>query len=145
MSEVKPQALGLLAAAAGVMLWIGVPQAQAVRHAVESPLQRAADQAALAAVQALGAGVGPDEAVAVAQERVALASGLSAQVKPSPGKDTVTVKIAKPAENEDAIVSTARYLQPEQPAQWNWRQRFVAKPAPVIVGSSCARNCDPLQ
>lgn len=145
MSDVKPQAWGILAIAAGVMLWAGLPQVQAVRQAIELRSQSAADQAALAAVQVLATGGGADEAAAVAQARVASTSGLPAQVKPSQGNTAVTVRIPAAADTDAAFVSTAHYLPPEQPTQWNWRQRFAVKAAPVIVGSSCVRNCEPVQ
>ena len=125
---------------AAFALCAGLAQAQS------PPLQQVADEAALAAVQVLGAGGSPDQVVAVAQEKVA-AFGLSAQVEPSPGEAKVTVRIAPPKSKKEVIVGAARYIAPEQAPQWAWagRQRFAVKPAPVVVGSRCLLNCDPLQ
>jgi hypothetical protein len=127
-------------------LYAGLAQAQSLRQP-EPPLQQVADEAALAAVQVLGEGGSSHQAVAVAQQKVAESSGLSAQVKPSPGKNTVTVKIPPATDKKEPTVSTARYIAPEQPAHWAWatRQRFVAKVSPVVVGSTCVRNCDPTE
>jgi hypothetical protein len=147
MARSRTQALRLFAVAAFTLCAGGLAQAQSLRQP-EPPLQQVADEAALKAVQVLGIGGNSEQAVAVAQEAVASASGLSAQVRPSSDKSKVTVKITLSAESKETIVGTARYIPPEQPPQWAWatRQRFVAKSSPVIVGSNCGRGgCEPPQ
>ena len=123
--------VGLVAA---VLLFSGQAQAQ-------SELQQVADEAALAAVQVLGAGGTPDGAVAAAQ---AATPGIALEVSASSTKLTVTVK-ASAADTKAPVSSTARYLPPDRPAQWGWasRQRFAVKPAPVTIGSSCGADCQP--
>jgi hypothetical protein len=144
MSGSSTQTFRLLTVAA-FTLCAGLAQAQPLRQA-EPPLQQVADEAALKAVQILGTGGSPEQAVDMAQESVASASGLSAQVRPSPDRSKVTVKIVLSTEKKETVVSTARYIPPEQAPDWAWasRQRFVAKSSPVVVGANCARGgCAP--
>ena len=126
--------LGLLAA---VLLFSGQAQAQ-------SRLQQVADEAALAAVQILGAGGTSNDAVAAAQQ-IAAAPGMKSEVSASSAELAVTVKVSAADTKAPAVSSTARYLPPDQPPKWSWasRQRFAVKPAPVMIGSFCAANCQP--
>jgi hypothetical protein len=133
MSDFVSQSLWAVALAA-VLLLGGQAQAQ-------TPLQQAADDAALAAVQVLAAGGGMADAVAVAQQTAAAFPGMAAQVNASPADLVVTVKLS---DAKTAASSTARYLPPEQPATWAWasRQRFAVKSSPVMLGSTCLRDCE---
>lgn len=115
----------------------------------QSPLQHVADKAALAAVDVLRAGGDAHEASAAAQQMIAN-SGAKGEVKASPEVRTVTVKVLQPSTDaqpaaKTPAVSTARYVPPEQPANWQWaaRQRFALKPMPVVVGAACMQGCDP--
>jgi hypothetical protein len=110
----------------------------------QTGLQQVADDAALAAVQVLAAGGGKADALAVAQQTVAAIPGTAAQVTASPSDLVITVKLSA-ADAKTAASSTARYLPPDQPAAWSWasRQRFAVKYSPVVVGSTCLRDCGP--
>jgi hypothetical protein len=136
MSGFGSQGSRLLAVVA-VLLFSGSAQA-------ESRFQQIADEAALAAVQVLASGGLPADAVAVAEQMVAVIPGAAAQVSASPADLSVTVKLSA-QEAKAPAVSTARYLPPDQPANWAWasRQRFAVKAAPVVVGSYCLRDCEP--
>ncbi|HEX2512675.1 MAG TPA: hypothetical protein VHK44_08800 [Xanthobacteraceae bacterium] len=126
--------LGLVAA---VLLFSGQAQAQ-------SRLQQVADEAALAAVQILGAGGTSNDAVLAAQQMTATA-GMKSEVSTSSRELAVTVKVSAADTKAPAVSSTARYLPPDQPPTWSWasRQRFAVKPSPVIIGSSCPGDCQP--
>jgi Flp pilus assembly protein TadG len=126
--------LGLVAA---VLLFSGQAQAQ-------SRLQQVADEAALAAVQILGAGGTSNDAVLAAQQMTATA-GMKSEVITSSEKLAVTVKVSAVDTKAPAVSSTARYLPPDQPPNWSWasRQRFAVKASPVIIGSSCPGDCQP--
>ena len=107
-------------------------------------LQHVADDAALAAVQVLGRGGAPTAAVATAVQ-VAAIPGMTAQVNASGDDLAVTVKLsASESGGAQIVTSTARYIPPEQPAAFNWasRQRFAVKPAELVVGSFCLRDCE---
>ena len=108
----------------------------------ESRMQRAADEAALAAVQVLAAGGATADAIAIAQQTAAAIPGVSAEVTASPD---LVVRVKLSALNaRDTANSTARYVPPDQPATFAWasRQRFVAKPSSFTVGSACVRDCE---
>ena len=126
--------VGLVAA---VLLFSGQAQAQ-------SGLQQVADEAALAAVQILGAGGTSDDAVAAAQQ-MAATPGMETEVSASSAELAVTVKVSAADTKAPAVSSTARYLPPDQPPEWSWasRQRFSVKPSSVMMGSSCATDCEP--
>lgn len=126
--------LGLVAA---VLLFSGQAQAQ-------SRLQQVADEAALAAVQILGAGGTSSDAVAAAQQ-MAATSGMQLEVSASSVELAITVKVSAADSKAAAVSSTARYLPPDQPPIWSWasRQRFAVKPSPVMIGSSCPGDCQP--
>ena len=126
--------LGLVAA---VLLFSGQAQAQ-------SRLQQVADEAALAAVEILGSGGTSNDAVAAAQQ-LAATPGMETEVTASSAELAVTVKVSATDTKAPAVSSTAHYLPPDQPAKWSWasRQRFAVKPTSVMVGSSCAANCQP--
>jgi hypothetical protein len=127
-----------LAAAVAVLLLSGVAQAQ-------TRLQQIADEAALAAVQVLGSGGAPADAAAAAEQAVAANPGVAAQTTASSDKLSATVVVSGPGAKAGAV-STARYLPPDQPANWAWasRQRF-AFDRPVMVGSYCWRDCAPVR
>lgn len=127
----------LAAVVAAISLLSGPAQAQ-------TRLQRIADDAALAAVQVLAAGGETADAIAAAQQTVASIPGMAAQVSASPADLVVTVKLSG-ADEKTAASGTARYLSPDQPANWSWasRQRFAVKPLPFMVGSTCLRDCEP--
>ena len=126
--------LGLVAA---VLLFSGAAQAQ-------SRLQQVADEAALAAVQVLGAGGTSDDAVAAAQQ-MAATQGVETEVSASSSELVVTVKMSAADAKAPAVSSTARYLPPDQPPKWSWasRQRFAVNPSSVMIGSSCVTDCQP--
>ena len=126
--------LGLVGA---VLLLCGEAQAQA-------RLQQIADEAALAAVQILGAGGTSNDAVAAAQQLAATA-GVKSEASASPGELAVTVKVSAADPKAPAVSSTAHYLPPDQPPLWTWaaRQRFAVKPSSVLMGSFCVRDCEP--
>jgi Flp pilus assembly protein TadG len=109
----------------------------------QTNLQQIADDAALAAVQVLAAGGGTADAIAMAQQSIATVPGTAAQVSASPSDLVVTVKLS--SADAKTAASTARYLPPDQPATMSWasRQRFAVKNSPVVVGSSCWRDCEP--
>ena len=109
--------------------------------------QKIADEAALAAAQVLSSGGMPADAAVAAEQTIAANPGVAAQVSASSSELSVTVSVAAekagPAKAGPAA-SKARYLPPEQPANWSWasRQRFAIKPLPVMVGSSCTGDCE---
>lgn len=127
-----------LAAVAAVLLFSAQAQAQ-------SRLQQIADDAALAAVQVLGAGGGAADAAAVAEQTVAANPGAAAKVSASTADRSVSVVVSAADAKAANISSTAHYLPPDQPATWAWasRQRFTVKPSSVVVGSYCLRDCGP--
>jgi hypothetical protein len=135
MSVFRSQALQLSAFLAALLL-------SAPAEAQTRP-QKIADEAALAAAQVLSSGGMPADAAAAAEQTIAANPGVAAQVSASSSELSVTVSVA--AEKTGPAASTARYLPPEQPANWTWasRQRFAIKPLPVRVGSSCAGDCEP--
>jgi len=126
--------LGFVAAA---LIFSGQAQAQ-------SQLQQIADEAALVAVQVLGAGGTSGDAVAAAQQLPATL-GMKTEVSASSANLTVTVNVSAADTKAPAVSSTARYQAPDHTSQWTWasRQRFAVKPSPVMVGSSCLRDCEP--
>jgi len=128
---------GLRLGIVAVLLFSGQAQAQ-------SPLQQIADEAALTAVQVLGAGGTSSDAVAAAQQLPATL-GMKTEVGPSSVNLTVTVKVSAADTKAPAVSSTARYQAPDHTPQWTWasRQRFAVKASPVMVGSSCLRDCEP--
>src|SRR3954453_22482717 len=117
-----------LSAVVAVLLFGGTAQAQ-------TRLQQIADEAALAAVQVLGSGGQPADAAAAAGQAVAANPGVAAQTTASSDNLSATVTVSA-AGAKAAAVSTARYMPPDQPANWTWAspQRFVLKHAPVMVG-----------
>lgn len=125
----------LAAVVAALSLLSGPAQAQ-------TRLQQIADDAALAAVQVLAAGGETADAIAAAQQTVASIPGMAAQVSASPADLVVTVNLSGA---EKTASGTARYLPPDQPANWSWasHQRFAVKPLPFMVGSTCLRDCGP--
>jgi Flp pilus assembly protein TadG len=127
-----------LAAVVAVLLLSGAAQAQ-------TRLQQIADEAALAAVQVLGSGGQPADAAAAAEQAVAANPGVAAQTSASSDKLSATVVVSGPNAKASAV-STARYLPPDQPANWSWasRQRFTVD-TPVMVGSYCWRDCAPVR
>jgi len=120
-----------------VLICSGTAQAQ-------TRLQQIADEAALAAAQVLSSGGQAVDAAAAAQQTLAANPDVNAQVGASSGDRPATISVSA-AKDKAAATSTARYLPPDQPANWAWtsRQRFVVKPSPVVVGSSCAPDCEP--
>jgi Flp pilus assembly protein TadG len=128
-----------LAAVVAALLFSGAAQAQ-------TRLQQIADEAALTAVQVLGSGGEPADAAAAAEQAVAAVPGVAAQTTTSSDKLSATVTVSKTGAKAPAV-STARYLPPDQPANWTWasRQRFAFEHAPVVVGSYCWRDCPPVR
>ena len=128
-----------LAAVVAALLFSGAAQAQ-------TRLQQIADEAALTAVQVLGSGGEPADAAAAAEQAVAAVPGVAAQTTTSSDKLSATVTVSKAGAKAPAV-STARYLPPDQPANWTWtsRQRFAFEHAPVVVGSYCWRDCPPVR
>jgi Flp pilus assembly protein TadG len=112
----------------------------------QTRLQQIADDAALTAVQVLGSGGEPADAAAAAEQTVSAIPGITAQTTASSDKLSATVTVTGPAGKAPAV-STARYLPPDQPANWTWtsRQRFAFDHAPVVVGSYCWRDCAPVR
>jgi hypothetical protein len=106
-------------------------------------MQQIADEAALAAVQVLAAGGKTDEAIAIARQTAARIPGVAADITASPDF-VVRVNLAA-LDSEMAASSTARYRPADQPANFAWaaRQRFVVKPSPFVVGSTCVGDCGP--
>ena len=126
-----------LSAVVAALLFSGAAQA-------ETRLQQIADEAALVAVQILGSGGEPADAAAVAEQAVAATPGMAAQATASSDRLSVTVTVLAAGAKAPAV-STARYLPPDQPAEWSWasRQRFAVQSLPVVVGSYCWRDCEP--
>ena len=126
-----------LSAVVAALLFSGAAQA-------ETRLQQIADEAALVAVQILGSGGEPADAAAVAEQAVAATPGMAAQATASSDRLSVTVTVLAAGAKAPAV-STARYLPPDQPADWSWssRQRFAVKSLPVVIGSYCWRDCEP--
>lgn len=122
-------------AVVAALLFSGAAQAQ-------TRLQQIADEAALTAVQVLASGGEPANAAAAAEQAVAANPGVAAQTNASSNNLSVTVNVSAGAKS--AAVSSARYLPPDQPANWTWasRQRFAVQPSPVVVGSYCWRDCE---
>jgi Flp pilus assembly protein TadG len=139
MSGLISHSVRLSAVVAAVVLFSGVAQAQ-------TRLQQIADEAALTAVQVLGSGGAPADAAAAAEQAVAAVPGVAAQTTTSADKLSATVTVSKAGAKAPAV-STARYLPPDQPANWTWasRQRFAFEYAPVVVGSYCWRDCAPVR
>jgi len=125
-----------LSAVIAALLFSGAAQA-------ENRLQQVADEAALVAVQILGSGGEPADAAAVAEQAVAAKPGMAAQATASSDRLSVTVTVSAAGAKAPAV-STARYLPPDQPADWSWasRQRFAVQSLPVVVGSYCWRDCE---
>ena len=125
-----------LSAVIAVLLFSGAAQA-------EPRLQRVADEAALVAVQILGSGGDPADAAAVAEQAVAATPGMAARASADSDGLSVTVTVSAAGAKAPAV-STARYLPPDQPADWIWksRQRFAVQSSPVVIGSYCWRDCD---
>jgi hypothetical protein len=96
------------------------------------------------AVQVLGAGGKAADAAAVAEQAVAATPGMAARASVSPDDLSVTVTVSAAGAKAPAV-STARYLRPDQPADWTWasRQRFAVQSSPVVIGSYCWRDCEP--
>ena len=129
-----------LSAVVAVLLCSGAAQAQTLR---QPRLQQIADEAALVAVQILGSGGQPADAAAVAEQAVAATPGMAAQATVSSNDLSVTVTVSAAGAKAPAV-STARYLPPDQPADWTWasRQRFAVQSVPLVIGSYCWRDCD---
>ena len=125
-----------LSAVIAALLFSGAAQA-------ENRLQQVADEAALVAVQILGSGGQPADAAAVAEQAVAATPGMAAQATVSSNDLSVTVTVSAAGAKAPAV-STARYLPPDQPADWTWasRQRFAVQSVPLVIGSYCWRDCD---
>jgi len=136
MSVFRSHAFQLSAVVAALLL-SGPAQAQ-------TRAQQIADDAALVAAQVLSSGGLPADAAAAAQQSIAANSGVVARVSASSSDLSVSVSVAAES-GKPAASSIARYLPPDQPANWAWasRQRFVVKASPVMVGSSCLRDCEP--
>jgi Flp pilus assembly protein TadG len=136
MSVFGSQAFQLSAVVAALLL--SAP-AQAQTRA-----QQIADEAAFAAAQVLSSGGQPADAAAAAEQSVAANSGIVARVSASSSDLSVTVNVS-PESGKPGASSVARYLPPDQPANWAWasRQRFAVKSSPVMLGSSCIRDCEP--
>lgn len=128
-----------LSAVVAVLLFSGAAQAQ-------TRLQQIADDAALVAVQVLGSGGQPADAAAAAEQVVSAVPGVAAQTAASSDNLSATVTVSGLGAKAPAV-STARYLPPDQPANWGWasRQRFAIEHAPVVVGSYCWRDCAPVR
>jgi hypothetical protein len=109
-------------------------------------MQQLADNAALAGVNTLGTsdaraeGDKRDAAVQATKQVIGQMPGVTAEVIASPENLTMTVTLAS---KTVAVASTARYVPPEQPANWAWasRQHFAIGRDPVVVGSTCAPSC----
>lgn len=146
MSGFASHSFRLFAVFAALSVFTGQGQAAGAR------LQQVADEAALAAVQALAANNASDEAsrhadaVKAARQIISPIPGVAAEVSASVTDMVVTVKLSA-TDAKTPAVSTARYVPPEQPAVWAWaaRQRFAFKSSPVVVGSTCPQGCDPVR
>jgi hypothetical protein len=94
----------------------------------------------------LGSGGQPADAAAAAEQVVSAIPGVAAQTAASSDNLSATVTVSGLGAKAPAV-STARYLPPDQPANWGWasRQRFAIEQAPVVVGSYCWRDCAPVR
>ncbi len=135
-------ALALLGVAALVMT------TRAGASDLQARLQAVADQAALAGVTALGTSEASTEAgrraeAIRASKEILRALPVRGEVAASIEDLTVTIRLPGNAQ----VTSTARYLPPDQPADWAWagRQHFAWKQPPVVVGSVCGQDCDSLR
>jgi Flp pilus assembly protein TadG len=138
MSAFASHTFRLLAVIAALFLFTSQGQAASA----QARLQQVADEAALAAVQVLGANNAQTEAVEAARQIISPISGVTAEVAISATDLVATVKLSA-ADATTLVTSTARYVPPEQPATWSWasRQRFAFKPPAVIFGSNCIGDC----
>lgn len=119
-----------------------------VAYAAESQtrLQEIADQAALTGAVSLGTSDASSEAgrraeAIKASKEILNAVPLRREIIASVQDLTVTIKLSA---SDAQVTSTAHYVPPDQPANWAWagRQHFALKRAPIVVGSTCLRNCD---
>ncbi len=106
---------------------------------LQTRLQAIADQAALVGATTLGTSEAPTEAERRAEairasKEVLSALPVSGEVAASIQDLTVTIRLSGNA----PVISTARYLAPDEPANWAWagRQHFALKRAPVVLGST---------
>jgi hypothetical protein len=112
---------------------------------LQAQMQEQADRAALAGVNLLGTGSadGParrQEAIDATRRALDAGPGVTQEVTASVEALTITVKLSSTTFH---VVSTARYLAADQPAEWAWasRQHFAADRNPVVLGSNCGRGC----
>ena len=140
--QVPAAIIGALGAATLALLVLIAPA-----HAAgsQAQMQEQADRAALAAVNMLGTSDAASatkqrDAVDAAQRMLAAIPGVTKDVSASVEKLTVTIRLSSKAFE---VVSTARYVAPDQPAEWAWasRQHFAANRAPVLIGSNCEYTC----
>ncbi len=111
----------------------------------QARLQAVADQAALVGATTLGTSEASTEAgrraeAIRASKEVLGTLPVRAEVAATIEDLTVTIRLPGNAQ----VISTARYLPPDQPADWAWagRQHFALKRAPVVLGSTCTQSCD---
>jgi hypothetical protein len=117
--------------------------AHADATSVQSQLQQLADNAALAGVNSLGTSEAQtevdrrDDAVKATKQLIGNIPGVDGQITASVSDFTVTVKLSMtdvPGKTL-AVASTARYIAPDQTANWSWasRQHFAAGRPPVVA------------
>jgi hypothetical protein len=130
--------LGALGAGTLALLVLTAPAHAA---SLQAQMQEQADRAALTGANVLGTGgANSQQAIEATQQALAAIPGVTKEVTASVADLAVTVKLSF---NAFDVVSTARYVAPDQSADWAWasRQHFAANRAPVMLGSNCGRTC----
>jgi hypothetical protein len=138
--------LGALAAAA---VSSTAYTAQAGASSLQAQLQQLADNAALAGVNTLGTTEAQTDAdrreaaIKATKQSIGGIAGVDGQITASVADLTVTVQLsmtdsANTTQKPIGVASTARYVAPDQAANWSWasRQHFAAGRPPVVAGLS---------
>jgi hypothetical protein len=143
--------LRLLAAVLGTLAAATLALTAVTAHAeatnTQSQLQQLADNAALAGVATLGTSDAQTEAdrredaIKATKQSIGNIPGVDGQITASVLDLTVTVKLSVTDTPRNAasktleVASTARYVAPDQAANWSWasRQHFAAGQPPVVA------------
>jgi hypothetical protein len=134
-----------LVVAAVTALGLTAITAQADATSPQARLQQLADNAALAGVTTLATSDARseaerrDDAVKATHRLIRNIPGVDRQIAASISDLTVTVKLSLKSDSKPLeVASTARYVAPDQPANWSWasRQHFAAGPPPVVAAIS---------
>lgn len=141
-SRIPAAILGALGAGALALLVLAAPAHAA---SAQAQMQEQADRAALTGVNMLGTSSADDatrrqEALDATRQALDAIPGVAKEVSASVKDLTMTVKLSSKTIN---IVSVARYVAPDQPADWAWTspRNFAGNRKPVLLGSNCGPDC----